>query len=1075
MASQESIDKAQALRKQIETAEARRAEIKAITNPTDAQQRELRSLNNQISHAQYQFRTDKDLLSLANENMSAGDKLSVFGLASGTVGGLDSPVAATGLLEAGVALQSVEEQFETKTEPETSKGKPDSTETTKQNTDAVGDPLPNQLHQYASYAYSLSWHLLTVDEYNKVVETQEYVANKVLVASAGRYNDIKTGDRAFNRSSVFSDDFYFEGLEFDTVIGITEMSRSTNAISLDFTLVEPYGMTLVNKVAEVCSSSEVGSIDNYTHAPYLLQIDFYGMDDTGNITGIISGITKRIPIKLVSMGINITNRGSEYKIKAVPFNHSAYDLTSVQTPANFEITAQTVAGFFQSSESEKELFKTVAIEERSDNNIARRTSNSDFVGPDGQINNNVTESLFGADSAYLLLKDPIYKVKSYGSAINSWNQRLTETNKIQYPDTYFFKFDKTIGESSITTEGTTSPKNTSMTNLKNKKEPISIRRTNIGASTRDLDYNVTTISINAGTTIDMLLNYIIRHSQYIREQIVIPESFATTDAYIAAKKKFADSPMSWFKIVPTVKLKNFDKIKQVWSRDITYHIVPYKVYNTKLDIMPQKTQTHPVKVYNYLYTGKNDDILDLELKFDFLYFTALTPYRSHQTTVNPMAQATEETRNTNPGGYMPQYEGVISNNPNAVQPNVIQHQYNSRESATGHHITAKDQAVADAATSLLSGSMGDMIQVKLSIIGDPDYIKQDDVFYPPRYTVDEKIDNTTDFDPRLTANGSLITDHGELYVQILFRTPTDLDESTGMMKFDKNQIAMFSGMYRVVRVVNKFSRGQFIQDLELVRMPRQSAYDYVVGNKLRGSESKKERTEDLNIDKGIGAGDTEIGAPDDSTASTAPGDEDVPTQAEPPAPDVTPDEPETSQVEDLKDIRENAEEEPITNQNEPTSEVPPPEPVTPVTLPDGVTQDRFGSYQYKGLTVPAGVEPGSAEFNRTITAIDNQQTIQVQAVNPSTGQTATREFNGDWKASNISRAENNVDFAESELKRFDQKVNSGFFDRDGKGISAETQAKLDAARERYVADVAAAKSTLSQAQQGDVVLTPNSR
>lgn len=918
MASQDTIDKAQALKTKIQELETRRSEIKALDNPTSAQSRELRSINNQISAAQYEFRTDPSLISLAGENMSASDKLAVFGMSSGTVGGISAPVATASLMETAAAVKGVETIAEgPKQEPETSKGKPDDTAQEKQSTDFVGKPLPNILHQYASYTYSLSLHLLTIDEYNKVVDTQQYTANKVLIASAGRHNDITTGDRAFNRSPVFSDDFYFEGLEFDTVIGITEMTRSTNAIKLDFTIVEPYGMTLVNRIAEVCSSSEVGSIENYTHAPYLLQIDFFGIDDTGNITGGISGITKRIPIKLVTMGINITNRGSEYKISAVPFNHSAYDLTSVQTPANFEITAQTVAGFFQSDSREKELFQTIAVQERSDNNIARRTSNGDFVGPDGQINNNLTESLVGSDSAYLLLKDPVYKVKSYGSAINSWNQRLVDTHKVQYADKYFFKFDKNIGESNVTTEGTTSPKNTSMTNLKNKKEPISIRRTNVGTATKtDLDYNVMTLSINAGTTIDQLLNYMIRHSDYIKNQLVIPEEHGTQESYQTAKKKFADKPMEWFKIVPTIKLLSFDKIKQVWAREITYHVVPYKIYNTKLDFMPQAVMKHPVKVYNYLYTGKNNDIIDLDLKFDFLYFSAITPYRQNQTTTNPMAQSIEETRSSNPSGYKPQYEGVISENPNAVQPNVVQHQFNSRETATGHQITAKEQAVADASTSLLSGSKGDMIQVKMTIIGDPDYIKQDDVFYPPKYIVDENIDNTTDFDPRITANGSLITDRGELYVQILFRTPTDLDESTGMMKFDKNQIAMFSGMYRVVKVNNKFNKGQFLQDLELVRMPRQSAYDYVAGSKQEGTTAKDERTADASLLPGDRAmSDNFTGAPD-FTPTPVTEEEALPTSDNADLETVA-DEPEAKTTQDLRSIRDTADEVPITSQNAP--------------------------------------------------------------------------------------------------------------------------------------------------------------
>jgi len=155
---------------------------------------------------------------------------------------------------------------------------------------------------------------------------------------------------------------------------------------------------------------------------------------------------------------------------------------------------------------------------------------------------------------------------------------------------------------------------------------------------------------------------------------------------------------------------------------------------------------------------------------------------------------------------------------------------NSKAVATGNPTTAKEVAAVDVADSLMTSSQADMVGVKLTIIGDPDYIKQDDAFYQGQPTASTTINPT--IDSRLLPNGgSLVMDEGGLYVQILFKIPRDIDDSTGFMKYDADQRnSVFSGLYQVNTVVSNFSQGKFIQTLELNRLPRQVAFDYVGGN-----------------------------------------------------------------------------------------------------------------------------------------------------------------------------------------------------------------------------------------------------
>ena len=87
-------------------------------------------------------------------------------------------------------------------------------------------------------------------------------------------------------------------------------------------------------------------------------------------------------------------------------------------------------------------------------------------------------------------------------------------------------------------------------------------------------------------------------------------------------------------------------------------------------------------------------------------------------------------------------------------------------------------------------------------------------------------------------------DGGGIYTQVLFRTPTDIDETTGLMKFDPNyKHSVFSGLYQVIKVVSHFSNGQFTQDVEMIRLPRQVAFDYVSNNQNNKSSNRDESSQ----------------------------------------------------------------------------------------------------------------------------------------------------------------------------------------------------------------------------------------
>lgn len=787
-------------------------------------------------------------------------------------------------------------------------------------------PIPNILHQYANYTYGLSLHLLTAEEYNNLIKKQNFIPNRVLVASAGKYNNTP-GPTQFIRAKYFANDFYFDKLQIETVIGMNERSRETNAVKIDFNLIEPYGFTFINRLIDLCNDPAI-NCNNYLDMPYMLQIDFYAMNDAGEIVGIVPDATKRIPIRLLKMDVKVGVKGAEYQFECSAYNHCAFDHSYADTPAGFEMQARTVAQFWQSTETQGD---TTDLSSERESAVETKVTPT-IVGPDGQLVP-INPSLIGPK----VLREA-RSVKSYGSAINDYNKDLFVKNKIGANDRYFFKFDPEIGNSPFTSDKILAPKDTGMAN---PNKPISIQKSNIGKNTDDYDPNLRIFQVNAGSTIDKMLADIICLSDFIQNQINIPDG-ENPEAYLRKKAETSDAPLYWFKIVPTVELKEFDKVRKVWARDITYYVQKYEIRNVKLkDLAPGGLVEFPVKEYNYIYTGKNVDVFDFDIQFNALYYNAMTFYRDALTEIYNTPEYTEELKSSNPDTY----SGVDQNNNNIV-PTVLKSQViDARARANNGTITAKQVAVADLRQSLMSMYGADMMGLKLRIIGDPQYIKQDDIFYPPKIGSEDKT-----WDPRLvSAGGSLSMDEGEVYVMVKFRTPEDVDESTGLMQFGQYDSSLFSGMYKILTVVSEFAQGQFLQTLEMVRIPHQDKFDYSANSPKLTTQQRAP----AELTATSQANQAAIEAPATDTTSGSPADNSDSGLSEiPPAEEEA-----LPPLEDpnLANVAANAEEQPITDATEPQ--------VAPSIVPKEVTATReLLSTQETSKSTEAAYEAAKAKY-----------------------------------------------------------------------------------------------------------------
>ena len=683
------------------------------------------------------------------------------------------------------------------------------------------EPISNPLHEYDSYTYGLSLHLLNIGDFNNLVDNplQQYnpvtstpygAVGTVLVATAGRYQN-------YGRNPAFIEDFYFDNFKMSSYINTTSRNKNSNLIECSFTIIEPSGFTFINRLMAAADMIN-GSVGNYIKMPYLLQIDFYGHQN-GNISPApIPGMTKMIPISLVEMKSKVTAKGTEYAIRAVPFNHQAFNQTNAVSPADFLINAKTVSDVFGSGTTSIAIankIKEQQEQQRQESDLTKRLAEA----TSDTVRENLTAQLNSLRS--VAQTGSSIQVTGYTDGVNSWWEDLRKANKVLSVNRVNVVFDPIIGNSPLFPSGgpVTVQQVAGDTGQNNQKTNLQAQG---GLSKGKIDFNAGVMAVPAGTSVETLIDWAVRNSDYVTSQI---------------DKKNPGQPLNWYKIVPKIKITNYEPSTNLYTVDITYYVKTWKT-NSKNPAGPLGRVPGWVKEYQYLYTGQNKDVIDMQIDFNMMYYVQATA-NGNKNKYGDTAKAVAD----------PNLARANDGNPNSVPesqaaPVVVQYgklqqvplvYASNNVKSQGRAGARQDLATAagDVKESLQNDARGDMINVKLRIVGDPHFIKQDDIFYNQ---------GLGGLAGQLTPNGSLYTDGGELYVYLLFRFPVDYNESTGLAipansSYNRSE---WSGVYKVIKVDTEFVRGKFEQVLDLARLP--------IPDELLGQDNNvQQRLDTLNL------------------------------------------------------------------------------------------------------------------------------------------------------------------------------------------------------------------------------------
>ena len=310
------------------------------------------------------------------------------------------------------------------------------------------------------------------------------------------------------------------------------------------------------------------------------------------------------------------------------------------------------------------------------------------------------------------------------------------------------------------------------------------------------------ITVPAGTPVQLFIEAIVKESDFVRSQFE-PDG---------QPKNTKDDSMRTLRTFSRVEILRASGggggqrpvYKFIWI------LRPQKVsanYFTK-EAVDLVKDVNPVRTYDYLYTGKNKDILAFDLTYRFAYFQPI-PYFNQAGDGKPSGDAYS---GTDPTAFLSQND--TTEQQGAGTSSIVSEAIATRKDGFIASLNTVNGEATTLFEQILNDPAGDLLIVQMEILGDPLWIEQK--------TVSNRSfagsHNTSSF-PLVDANGAVVPDAYEVYVQVNFKTPTDLDDDTGLFKIQ--DAASFGGKYAVYLCESNFAGGLYTNILQMRRMRHQ--------------------------------------------------------------------------------------------------------------------------------------------------------------------------------------------------------------------------------------------------------------
>lgn len=588
-----------------------------------------------------------------------------------------------------------------------------------------------------------------------------------------------------------------------TIVSIPAFSPETGnsfATKISFKVYEPYSMGLF-MLAIQQASQRAGYGMNFTEASYMFMIEFMGYVNNQPSSEAGDDLTRYIPIKFINIKFKVTDKGSVYECEAIPYNEYAFRDQIVK------------------------------------------------VSTDIKIHGNTVKEILGQGA---------------GSLVNQLYTKSRNENRVQDPDLVIIQFPRDFTQragydneisKSLLYEDLNSNGSIPMLDI-SKPEVFIEGREIIRSDVLKIDKNRIWQFTQEATIPEIITEVIIR-SHYITDQIV-GKTF----------KVDSNGMVNWFRIETQIIDGKDNAQLGRQQRTIIYRVLPYKVHINRF--LPPKVKPpgyenltkSVIRVYDYIYTGKNTEVLNVDINFDMAYFTPVPsdnaervgqqianlggigaggPDVSYRPPVSATAYSNPLTNygagaaalgiGQTPEGGLTQFGSAvlrsnsaftnlqnITGNPDSsnrsdyemvANRTQVGHRDYQSKGLGGNSADTGETSQVRIMQALLTND-ADMIELKMDIMGDPYYIPSSGM---GNQIVDRKSFNEL-------SDGSINYQDGEVDIIVRFRTPVDFNPSTGLYKFQQG-IDMWSGLYQLLQVESNFLGNKFTQKIRGTRLRAQ--------------------------------------------------------------------------------------------------------------------------------------------------------------------------------------------------------------------------------------------------------------
>ena len=678
----------------------------------------------------------------------------------------------------------------------------------------------NVLKTFASFNYNITLACLTTNEINFPESTYRVGPPEVTVLRSGGEGIGSSKALTAFETSDAKLEYFIDEVEMKSIIAPTTQTRTANATTFSFKVHEPYSMGLFLQ-SMMMAALQAGHRD-YQKAPYALIIEFKGFDDNGNLVNG-GALSRRVfPIKISKVDFDVNAGGSAYNISAYAWNETALSNITQYTKTDISITGDSVLELLQKGPNSltNELnnrIRTVAegqttVTNKDEYFIMFPEELKSSLGIDSLQNSGP------AQTAAMTLEE-FYRKSSGLTNFNNLpdvGQQKVEEEFNTFKELYITNNNISSSVRRFAEDGALANDIASATIAQSmatggavpfgQEAYVKDENGNFKSDEITITPDFRTLIFPTGTSIEQIIEEVLMISSYAKNSATqfIPD---------------ADGMIDWFRVHTQTFLIPDEAVRQATGENpkvFIYAVVPYKVHSSVFSNSSQpsvgivKRKEQAAKSYDYIYTGKNDDIIDFEINFNNSFYTALSANINgggdSRMAARDGANASNQENYTPAAGNT---EGSGYSDPATLE--------DAKAPGTGGGGGAAIQSpavqVARMFNEAIVNNQTDMISMELTVLGDPYYLADSGV---GNYSSPAAARG-------YTADGSMDYQRSEVEVDVNFRTPIDYNDDGGMTfpQRGTEPVGQFSGLYKVLTVQNNFSGGKFTQVLNLLRRKKQ--------------------------------------------------------------------------------------------------------------------------------------------------------------------------------------------------------------------------------------------------------------